>query len=115
MDESVQSVNRAYVAEGDNVFLANSIFGENYCRELQAIDKHEIVVKICDILGADPSNLRLAETIFEELKFEIARYVIHHEYCRQNGVCSQLLLWLDGIISPANAKKLSRFMAKYLK
>ena len=80
MDDSVQGVNRAYVAEGDDVFLSNSIFGENYCRELQAIDKHEIVVKIGDILGADPSNLRLAEKIFEDLRLEITRYVIHHEY-----------------------------------
>ncbi len=115
MDESIQGVNRAYVTEDHDVFLSKSIFGENYCKELQAIDKHEIVVKICDILGADPSNLCLAEKIFEDLKLEIARYVIHHEYCRQNGVCSQLLLWLDGTISPANARKLSRFMAKYLK
>ncbi|TFH43254.1 MAG: hypothetical protein E4G96_01595 [Chrysiogenales bacterium] len=115
MNKSGDTINCAYVADSDDVFLSNSIFGENYCRELQAIDKHEIVVKICDILGPDPSNLCLAEQIFEDLKFEMTRYVLHHEYCRQNSICSQLLIWLDSSINPANAKKLSRFIAKYLK
>lgn len=116
MSHHKHTVNRAYVADaGDEIFLADSIFGERYCQELREIDKHEIVVRICEILGPDPSNLHLAEDILEKLKFEITRYTIHHEYCRANGVRSQLLLWLDSKINPANAKKLSSFMKKYLK
>src|SRR3990172_4180656 len=109
-------VNRAFIGEmGDDVFLANAIFGEKYCTELREIDKHEIIVKICEILGPDPSNLHLAEEIVDVMKFDIARYVIHHEYCTRNSVRSQLLLWLDSKINPDNAEKLSNFMDKYLK
>jgi hypothetical protein len=116
MREKENETNRAVVGDmGDDVFLANSIFGEQYCTELREIDKHEIIVKICEILGPNPCNLCLAEKIFEDLKFEITRYIIHHEYCRCNSIRSQLLLWLDSNINPDNAKRLSNFIKKYLK
>ncbi len=116
MIQEKNTVNRAYVGDaGDEIFLADSIFGERYCQELREIDKHEIIVRICEILGPNPSNLHLAEDILEKLKFDITRYVIHHEYCRAKSVRSQLLLWLDCKSNPANAKKLSSFMKKYLK
>ncbi len=110
-------VNRAYIGDGDDVFLANSIFGEDCCHELKEIDKHEIIVKICEILGPNPSNLQLSEEIFDQAKFEIARFVIHHEYCKchNNSVRSQLLLWLDSKINPDKVHRLSSFMDKYLK
>ena len=110
------AINRAFIGDvGDDVFLSNSIFGERYCTELREMDKHEIIVKICEILGPNPLNLHLAEDVFEKLKFEIARYIIHHEYCRCNSIRSQLLLWLDSKINPDNAEKLSNFIQKYLK
>jgi hypothetical protein len=116
MKEKVSTASNAYIGEtGDDVFLANSLFGEKCCAEFREIDKHEIIVKICEILGPNPSNLHLAEDIFDKLKFEISRYVIHHEYCRCNGVRSELLLWFDSKINPDNAKKLSNFIKKYLK
>ncbi|MBN2159756.1 MAG: hypothetical protein JW807_10195 [Spirochaetes bacterium] len=115
MSQKYSQVNRAFIGEGEDVYLANSIFGEGCCQELKEIDKHEIIVKICEILGPNPSNLHLAEEIFEEMKLEIARYVIHHEYCRCNSIRSQLLLWLDSQVNPDNAEKLSTFMEKYLK
>ncbi|MBN1496203.1 MAG: hypothetical protein JXA07_05500 [Spirochaetes bacterium] len=108
-------INRAVIGENDDVNLANSIFGERCCDELKEIDKHEIIVNICEILGPNPSNLHLAEEIMDRMRFDMARYVIHHEYCRCNSVRSQLLLWLDSKINPAHAKKLSSFMNKYLK
>src|SRR5512136_3477183 len=115
MSNKGSQINRAYIGEGDDVYLTNSIFGEDCCHELKEIDKHEIIVKICEILGPNPSNLQLAEEIVDQVKFEIARFVIHHEYCKCNGVRSQLLLWLDGKINPDKARKLSSFMDKYLK
>jgi hypothetical protein len=99
----------------EEVNLANTIFGEGWCDELKEIDKHEIIVKICDTLGPSPANLNLAEKIFEEMKFDITRYVIHHEYCRCNSIRSKLLLWLDSKTHPAKAEKLSNFIDKYLK
>lgn len=115
MNNKGTQINRAYVGEGDEVYLSKSVFGEGCCHELEEIDRHEIIVKICEILGPNPSNLHLAEDIFDQVKLEIARYVIHHEYCRCNGVRSQLLLWLDSKINPDNAQKLSSFIDKYLK
>jgi hypothetical protein len=115
MNRKQNQINRAYIGEGDEVNLSHSIFGERCCEEFKEIDKHEIIVKICEILGPDPSNLHLAEEIVDVMKFDIARYVIHHEYCPRNSVRSQLLLWLDSKINPDNAEKLSNFMDKYLK
>jgi len=110
-----RNINRAIIAESDEVFLNNSIFSDLCRQEFLESDKHEIIVKICEILGPDPSNLCVAEKIFDTMRFDITRFVIHHEYCQCNGVRSQLLLWLDSKINPNNALKLSRFLRKYLK
>lgn len=99
----------------EEVNLKKSIFGKDWQEELKEIDKHEIIVKICDILGPCPSNLQLAEEIFEGLKFEIARYVIHHVYSKEDGIRSRLLLWLDSKTNPDNAERLSDFINQYLK
>ncbi|HNW27020.1 MAG TPA: hypothetical protein PKN50_00970 [Spirochaetota bacterium] len=117
MSNKGAQINRAYIGDQDDVFLANSLFGEDCCHELKEIDKHEIIVKICEILGPNPSNLQLAEEILDQVKYDITRFVIHHEYCKcnNNSVRSQLLLWLDGKINPDNARKLSSFMDKYLR
>jgi hypothetical protein len=115
MSGKYNHVNRAYIRESDDVILSNSIFGERCCEELREIDKHEIIARIADILGPDPLNLHLAEDVLEKMKFEITRYVIHHEYCKCNSIRSQLLLWLDSKINPATARRLSSFIEKYLK
>ncbi len=98
----------------EEVNLKSSIFGEILRDELAQIDKHEIVVKICEILGSCPSNFHLAERIFEECKYEIAKYVIHHIYSKEDGIRSRLLLWLDSRTNPDKAEMLSDFMSKYL-
>ena len=106
--------NKNFRERRDEVYLYNSVFGECYCDELKEMDKHEILVKICEVMGSNPCNFGLAEQILENLKFDIARYVLHHEYCRYNGIRSKLLLWLDSKINPDNARKLSTFIDKYL-
>jgi hypothetical protein len=115
MNGKQNQINRAFIGEGDDVILSNSIFGERCCEELREIDKHEIIARIAEVLGPNPLNLHLAEDVLEKMKFEITRYVIHHDYCKCNSIRSQLLLWLDSKINPANARKLSSFIAKYLK
>ncbi len=106
---------RKYSERREEVNFKTSIFGTGWQEELREIDKHEIIVKICDILGPCPSNLQLAEEIFEGLKFEITRYVLHHLYAKENGIRSRLLLWLDSRTNPDNAEKLSNFIDRYLK
>ncbi len=97
------------------VILNNSILGENYAEELRAIDKHEIIVKIAEIIGECPSNLQKAEVIFELMKYSIANYIVHHEYSSTRGVDADFLLWLDGKSNPHFALQVSEFFSKYIK
>jgi hypothetical protein len=99
---------------GDDFSLCNSIFGDSWRAELKAIDKHEILVKISDRLGSSPEDFVLAEEIFENIKFSMTKYVLHHEYCKNNHIRPKLLLWLDEMSSPANAEKLFDFCEEYL-
>ncbi|HSV96580.1 MAG TPA: hypothetical protein VLM75_06560 [Spirochaetota bacterium] len=110
--------NRGYaVAESfiDNVSLCKGYFTESCRNELREINKHEIIIKICEMLGPYAENLNLAEEIFEKIKYDTANYIVHHEYDSVNGVSTNLLLWLDGRVNPQNAKKLNKFIKKYLK
>lgn len=99
----------------DNVSLCTGIFAESCRAELKEINKHEIVIKICEVLGPYAQNLNLAEQIFEKIKYDIANYVVHHEYNSLNGVSTDLVLWLDSRVNPQNVRKLNRFIKKYLK
>jgi hypothetical protein len=104
-----------FIERREEVDLCKQIFGESWLNEVKEIDKHEILVKISDKLGSDPKNLTKAEDIFESLRFDIAKYVLHHEYSKENHIRSKLLLWLDSKINPDNAEKLNQFCHKYLK
>ncbi len=99
----------------DNVSLCTGIFAESCRTELKEINKHEIVIKICEVLGPYAQNLNLAEQIFDKIKYDIANYVVHHEYNSLNGVSTDLVLWLDSRVNPQNVRKLNRFIKKYLK
>ena len=72
-----------FIERRDETYLSNSVFDNDYCNELKSNDKHEIVVKIAEILGSSPANLKVAEEIFEKIKFEMTRYILHHEYSRE--------------------------------
>lgn len=108
-------VNGWYLSPSDNICLAKCVFDEPYREEIKEINKHEIIVKIAESLGTEPSCLCMAEEIFEKMKFEITNFVIHHEYNCQRGVNADLLLWLDGKANPTKLKKLNNFIDKYLK
>lgn len=99
----------------DNVSLCTGIFTESCRDELKEINKHEIVIKICEVLGPYAQNLNLAEQIFEKIKYDMANYIVHHEYNSLNGVSTDLVLWLDSRVNPQNVRKLNRFIKKYLK
>ncbi len=99
----------------EEVHLSESIFSDICCDEFKEIDKHDIIIKISEILGTDPNDLHKAEEVFEHLKFHIARYVLHHEYSKESAIRSRLLLWLDSKTNPGKVKALSNFMDKYLK
>ena len=92
-----------------------SCFDKSYHDEFREIDKHEILVKICDMMGPCPSNFTSAEKIFEAVKLEIAQYVIHHEYRTDNSIRSKLSLWFDSRLNPDNVTKCKVFYEKFFR
>lgn len=106
--------NKKFIERRDEVYLCKCIFGDDCRKEFAEMDKHEIVAKICDILGAKPENFSMAEEIFDAIRFEAARYVIHHEYSKEEGIKPNLLLWLDSRYNPDMARGLASFFMKYV-
>lgn len=106
----------AYIVDSrDNIMLSESPFTSTCKEELKQTQKHEMICKISQILGPCPSNFSKAEMIFDAIKFDIAQYVIHHEYNARCGVSTDLLLWLDSKLDPGKAECVSNFFNKYLK
>ncbi|MBN2039847.1 MAG: hypothetical protein JW864_07400 [Spirochaetes bacterium] len=99
----------------ENVSLDNCIFGDEYRGELKEINKHEIIVKIAEMLGSTPYELGKAERIFNRMKYLIANYIINHEYNSCKGISTDLLLWLDSQSDSANSRKLNKFISRYMK
>jgi hypothetical protein len=99
----------------ENIFLCNPIFNEKCRKEIKEINKHEIIIKICELMGPCPDNLCKAEAIFEKLKYEMANFVVHHEYKSPHGISTELVLWLDTKTNPGKLRKLDNFIKKYLK
>ena len=96
----------------------NSFFVSGDCREeIRQCDEHEIVVQISEIIGTQPCNLCKAEEIFNSMKYEIARYIVAHEFqcSRKADLDEELLLWLDEKTSPAGVKQLVETIERYLK
>lgn len=102
-----------FMERREDVHLYKSILGNRCLEELEQMDKHEIIAKICEVIGPNPENLCLAEDIFNKIKFDITRYVIHHHYCRENTIRRRLLIWLDSKVNPNGEATLSHFMQKY--
>ncbi len=108
----------AYIPElTDEMSLCNELYSKRCHDELKGIDRHEIIVKICDVIGSTPENLHKAEEILDTIKYDVAKYILHHEYCPEtkNEVRPKFLLWLDGKAEPEKAQELSNFIEKYLK
>ena len=99
----------------ENVILYQCIFGDTYKKELMEMNKHDIIVKIAEMLGPSPLELGKAEMIFDRLKYVIANYIIHHEYNSPKGVSSELVAWLDSLTNPDKSKRLNKFISKFLK
>ena len=101
----------------EETYLSYSVLGDKCAEELRETDKHEIIAKMSDIMGGDPENLSMAEKIFDEIRFEVTKYVLHHEYCREKkyGIRSKLLLWLETKINPKDVAEVSNFFSKYIK
>ncbi len=109
-----EKVQEGGVVYADNVVMTESPVYETCRKALKESQKHELICAIGQYLGSSPSHLALAERIFEDLKFEIAKYIIHHEYHSPKGVSTELLLWLDSKSEPAKARSLGEFICKYL-
>ena len=109
---------KAYIPSlEDEMSLCKEIYTKCCHDELREIDKHEIIIKICDIIGSKPENLCKAEDILNAVKYHVTKYVLHHEYCPEtkSEVKPGFLLWLDSKAEPDKAKEVSDFLNKYLK
>lgn len=96
-------------------YLSKCLLGDTVRDELRELDKHEVIVKIAEIIGPSPLNLCIAEHIFDMIRFDMARYVLHHDYSTESGIRTKLLLWLDGKINPQEAVRVTDFFDKYIK
>ena len=84
--------------------------------DVKKCDEHEIIMQICDILGAHPDQVCKAEEIFNQIKYEVARYIVHHEYEAADVLPTEnFCLWLEEKSSPAGVAKLNQTIKKYLK
>lgn len=97
----------------EEMLLCNSILNEEQGQEIKEMNKHEIIVKIAEMLGPSPNNLCLAEEIFNQVRYELANYVLHHEYKSKSGIHSDLIMWLDEKTNPGNMKKLHDFFNNF--
>jgi hypothetical protein len=107
--------NSSRLDRDENVLLSECIFGDSYKKELMEMNKHDIIAKIAEMLGPSPCELGKAEIIFNQVKYNIANYIIHHEYNSPKGVSTDLLAWLDSQTNPDKSKRLNKFIAKFLK
>ncbi|HPA73457.1 MAG TPA: hypothetical protein PKY31_14385 [Spirochaetota bacterium] len=98
----------------ENVVLSESPVYETCCGELREMQKHELICKISQLMGPSPTNIAMAEKIFDSIKFDLAQYIIHHEYNSPRGVSADLLLWLDSKVDPGKAKSVREFFCKYI-
>jgi hypothetical protein len=107
------------VAAGDwavpteNICLHNTLLDADCSHELREIDRHEIIVRICEIIGPCPSNLSRAEEIFDKLRYDVANFVLHHDYDSSRGVSADLLLWLDSRVNPHYVRKFRELMGRF--
>jgi hypothetical protein len=110
-----ERINSGQLDRDENVFLFESIFGDRYRKELMEMNKHDIIARIAEMLGPSPNELGKAEMIFNQVKYVIANYIIHHEYNSPKGVSTDLVAWLDSQTNPDKSKRLNKFISKFLK
>lgn len=78
--------------------------------DVEEVEKHEILVRIADFLEAGPHGFAIAEDIFDEVKYQIARYVILFEFNKTLPLSTQLALWLDMKLQPKQRKRMERLI-----
>jgi hypothetical protein len=57
----------------DEMNLCNELYSKCCNDELREIDRHEIIVKICQLMGSSPENLNMAEKILDIVKYDVDR------------------------------------------
>jgi hypothetical protein len=92
-----------------------SILSSQRCKEeIMECNEHEIVCRLSTFIGKNPCDLKKAEEIFYQMKYEIARFVITHEYSSRIPVNEELIIWLDEKTSPEVVARLAETIEKYL-
>lgn len=81
--------------------------------ELSAMERHEVITEIAQILGDDPALFNQAEKIFDSVRYRMAEYVLKHEYNKDSGVSVFLTLWLENKRQPESLNPLEDVIRNY--
>lgn len=96
----------------NNEFLEKMMF---FKEEIRECDKHEIIVNISSMLGNNPCDLCKAEEIFNKIKYDIAKFIVNHEFQNKEIANENISIWLEEKTSPAGINQLSKIIDEYLK
>jgi len=82
--------------------------------EVALMHKHEIIRQLSTLFGADAKSLVQAEEIFEKFRYQMAEYVVKHEFNCENRLSVQMVLWLEEKCEPTAINPLHNIISQYL-
>jgi hypothetical protein len=98
--------------KNENFLNLSSILDTNW-KDILETEKHDIVVKMSEMMHMGPKGLGLAETLFDNVKYLIARYVIRFEFNKNLPLSTQLALWLDMKLMPEQKDMMEKIINQY--
>ncbi len=96
-------------------YVPTSFMGRDQVKES---DKHDIIVQITEMIDGNPLSMSTAERIFESIRYDIAKYILTHEYMNDMQNCcsdQNYIMWIEEKSSPDGLRQLSGIINKYLK
>ena len=83
--------------------------------EIAEMEKHELICNMAIMLGSDADSLSQAESLFNQLKYQITEYVLKHEYNYSHSLPVNISLWLEQQKEPKAVAPLKNLIQTYLK
>lgn len=87
----------------------------NNCKEeIKECDKHDLIMKISEILGDEACKICVAEQIFDEVKYGIAQYVMKYECESAYYENEDVQFFLEEKSNPQAVNELNAMVNKFL-
>ncbi len=99
----------------ESLNLYNKLIDNSGQEKLQEMERAKILSGISSLLGDREDSQEMAEQIFRKFRHHITKYVIHHEYGKENSVQTRTLVWLDSKTNPESVEKIHAFGEMFLK